>query len=161
MKTHTQKHQPILRGVFLRTVLVMTCTLNSPAPTCHFPTKEPDPKPASDRTRRLRALLRLARLSEGNSNKPTRHAFSHADVFPDTWGIKHTPLVFHDEAYGVLHLGVFRSAAFLHLRLHGVSLVLDVLQRVLHQVTHGAVLRRIQRLDVLQDVQDLTQSERQ
>lgn len=73
--------------------------------------------------------------------------------------LKHTPLVFHDEAYGVLHLAVLRSAASLHLGLHGVSLVLDVFQRVLHQVTHSAVLRRIQRLDVLQDVQHLTQAE--
>lgn len=67
--------------------------------------------------------------------------------------------MFHDEADGVLHLAVFRSAASLHLGLDGVSLVLDVFQRVLHQVTHSAVLRRIQRLDVLQDVQHLTQAE--
>lgn len=67
--------------------------------------------------------------------------------------------MFHDEAYGVLHLGVFGSAASLHLGLHSVSLVLDVFQRVLHQVTHSAVLRRIQRLDVLQDVQHLTRTE--
>lgn len=72
---------------------------------------------------------------------------------------KHTPLVFHDEAYGVLHLSVFGSTASLHLGLHNVSLVLDVFQRVLHQVTHSAVLRRIQRLDVLQDVQHLMQPE--
>lgn len=63
----------------------------------------------------------------------------------------------HDEADRVLHLAVLWSAASLHLMLHGMSLVLDVFQRVLNQVTHGAVLRRIQRLDVLQDVQHLTQ----
>lgn len=69
---------------------------------------------------------------------------------------EHAPLVFHDEAYRVLHLAVFWSAASLQLRLHSVSLVLDVFQCVLHQVTHSAVLRRIQSLDVLQDVQNLT-----
>lgn len=63
----------------------------------------------------------------------------------------------HDETYRVLHLAVFRSTASLHLGLHSVSLVLDVFQRVLHQVTHSAVLGRIQRLDVLQDVQHLTE----
>lgn len=47
---------------------------------------------------------------------------------------------------------MFWSATLLHLRCHGMFLVLDVLQRVLHQVTHRPVLGGIQGLNVLQDV---------
>lgn len=67
------------------------------------------------------------------------------------------PLVFHDEAHGILDLQVFRRAALLHLGCRRVLLVLDVLQRVLHQVAHRPVLGGIQRLDVLQDVKHLRQ----
>jgi len=63
--------------------------------------------------------------------------------------------VFHDEADGVLDLQVLRGAAPLHLGGGRVLLVLDVLQRVLHQVAHRPVLGGVQGLDVLQDVQHL------
>lgn len=66
--------------------------------------------------------------------------------------------MFHDQAYAVLHFYVLGSAASLHLWLHRVLLVLDVLQGVLNQVTYRPMLGRVQRLDVLQDVEDLEEA---
>lgn len=63
--------------------------------------------------------------------------------------------MFHDETDGVADVLVVGLPAPLHLGRGGMLLVLDVLQRVLHQVTHRAVLGGVQRLDVLQDVQNL------
>lgn len=62
------------------------------------------------------------------------------------------PLVFHDETDRVLDLQVFWSATLLHLRCNRMFLVLDVLQRVLHQVTHCPMLGGVQCLNVLQNV---------
>lgn len=63
--------------------------------------------------------------------------------------------MFHDETDRVLDLQVLRSAAPLLLGCRRVLLVLDVFQRVLDQVAHSPVLGRVQRLNVLQDVQNL------
>lgn len=68
---------------------------------------------------------------------------------------RNLPLVFHNKADWILDLQVFGSAAPLHLRSDRMLLVLDVLQCVLHQVAHSSMLRRIQSLDMLQDVQHL------
>lgn len=68
--------------------------------------------------------------------------------------------MFHDEAYRVLYVPVFRRAASLHLRLFWMSLMLDVLERVLHQIPDRSVLRRVQSLDMLQNIQHLGQRER-
>lgn len=72
---------------------------------------------------------------------------------------RNPPLMFHDEAYRVLHVPVFRRAASLHLRLFWMSLMLDVLERVLHQIPDRSVLRRVQSLDMLQNIQHLRQRE--
>lgn len=53
---------------------------------------------------------------------------------------------------------MFGGTASLHLWLYRVFLVLDVFQGVLYQITHCPVLGRVQRLDVLQDVEDLEEA---
>lgn len=63
--------------------------------------------------------------------------------------------MFHDETDGVLDLHVLRRATPLLLGCSWVLLVLDMFQRVLDQVAHGPVLGGVQRLNVLQDVQNL------
>lgn len=68
--------------------------------------------------------------------------------------------MFHDEAYRVLYVPVFRRAASFHLRLFWMSLMLDVLKRMLHQIPDRSVLRRVQSLDMLQNIQHLRQRER-
>lgn len=70
---------------------------------------------------------------------------------------RNPPLMFHDEADGVLYVPVLRRAASLHLRLFWMSLMLDVLERMLHQIPHRSVLGRVQSLNVLQNIQHLRQ----
>lgn len=67
-----------------------------------------------------------------------------------------SPLVFHDEPNGEANLLVLLIRAVLDLGAQLLLAPLDVLQGVLHQVPHSPVLGWVQGLDVLQDVQDLS-----
>ena len=60
--------------------------------------------------------------------------------------------MFHNEADRILDFQVFWSTSLLDLRRYWMLLMLDVFQRVLHQITHCPVLGGIQCLNVLQDV---------
>ena len=57
--------------------------------------------------------------------------------------------MFHDEPYRVQYVPVVRLAAFLYLQLYWMPLMLDVFERMLHQIPDRSVLRRVQSLDVL------------
>lgn len=52
----------------------------------------------------------------------------------------HSPLVLHNEPNGVADIPVLLVGAELHLHPHVLLLSLNVLERVLHQVTHSPVL---------------------
>lgn len=96
--------------------------------------------------------LGLCRTGSG----PRRHG-AVSSAATRGWGGRqeHSPLVLHNEPNGVADVPVLLMGAKLDLHPHLLLLPLNVLQRVLHQVTHRPVLPRVQRLDVLEDVKHL------